>query len=177
MTHLPRFAPDQPLPSHAFVPGGPFPRPTGGLPGCEHAEPLRDDWPGSGSYLYGFDLLNHGYYWEAHEVWETLWHACGRTGPVADCVKALIKLAAAGVKVREGTPAGVQSHARRAAELFREVAQTTGKPRFLGLDLNALAILAEQLAGSAPPPPHDNSLPVVRVFDFVLCPRADRECP
>ncbi|MER9222262.1 DUF309 domain-containing protein [Mesorhizobium sp. M0644] len=21
------------------------------------------------------DLINHGYYWEAHEAWEPLWHA------------------------------------------------------------------------------------------------------
>ena len=44
----------------------------------------------------------------------------GRTGKVADILKGLIKLAAAGVKAREGKPAGVRRHARRAEELFRE---------------------------------------------------------
>src|SRR5262245_31357021 len=72
------------------------------------------DWDQSATYLHAIDLFNHGYYWEAHEAWESLWHACGRGGPVADLLKGLIKLAAAGVKVREGRPAGVASHARRA---------------------------------------------------------------
>ncbi len=32
----------------------------------------------------GVDLFNHGYYWESHEEWESLWHAAGRRGVVAD---------------------------------------------------------------------------------------------
>lgn len=68
---------------------------------------------------WAVDLFNHGYYWEAHEAWETLWHAFGRKGPQADFFKGLIKLAAVGVKAREGSQVGVERHARRAAELFR----------------------------------------------------------
>ncbi|TGQ49534.1 DUF309 domain-containing protein, partial [Mesorhizobium sp. M1C.F.Ca.ET.210.01.1.1] len=26
-------------------------------------------------FRWGIDLFNHGYYWEAHEAWEPLWHA------------------------------------------------------------------------------------------------------
>ncbi len=45
--------------------------------------------------------------------------ACGRPpGPTADVLRGLIKLAAAGVKVREGREPGVRTHARRAAECF-----------------------------------------------------------
>jgi hypothetical protein len=40
---------------------------------------------------------------------------------LADYLKGLIKLAAAGVKAREGQPVGVKRHARRAAELFQSV--------------------------------------------------------
>ena len=61
-------------------------------------------------------LFNAGYYWEAHDAWESLWHAHGRRGVVADVIKALIKLAAAGVKAREGHEHGVRIHAGRAAE-------------------------------------------------------------
>ena len=32
-------------------------------------------------------LFNAGYYWEAHEVWEGLWHAYGRRGATADVLK------------------------------------------------------------------------------------------
>ncbi len=79
-------------------------------PGDELAIKSVHDW--------GIDLFNQGYYWEAHEAWESLWHAFGRTGPQADFIKGLIKLAAAGVKAREGQAMGVQRHARRARELF-----------------------------------------------------------
>lgn len=67
---------------------------------------------------YAVDLFNHGYYWEAHEVWEHEWIAAGRTGPAADLLKGFIKLAAAGVKAREGRPAGIVRHGQRALELF-----------------------------------------------------------
>jgi hypothetical protein len=103
-------------------------------------------------YLFAFDLFNHGYYWEAHETWESLWHGCGRSGRTADFLKALIKLAAAGVKVREGQPAGVRSHARRAAQLVEQLrAQPpSGQARFLGVDLPELAGFCRQLMASPP---------------------------
>jgi predicted metal-dependent hydrolase len=75
-------------------------------------------------------LFNAGYYWEAHEAWEGLWHAHGRLGPTANVLKGLIKLAAAGVKVRQGQPHGIITHARRAASLF-EAARAEGGDRRL----------------------------------------------
>ena len=39
------------------------------------------------------------------------WHACGRSGRMADFLKALIALTAAGVKLREGRERGVRQHA------------------------------------------------------------------
>jgi len=70
-------------------------------------------------HRHAIDLFNHGYYWEAHEAWEGLWLAVGKSGPVADLLKGLIKLAAAGVKAREGNVAGMVRHARRALELIQ----------------------------------------------------------
>ena len=67
--------------------------------------------------LFLIELFNAGYYWEAHEAWEGLWHAHGRRGATADLIKGLIKLAAAGVKVRERRPRGVITHSRRAASV------------------------------------------------------------
>ena len=46
--------------------------------------------------LYGIDLFNHGFYWEAHEAWEGLWIACARRGPTATYLQAFITAAAAG---------------------------------------------------------------------------------
>jgi hypothetical protein len=102
-------------------------------------------WQESRPYLYGLDLFNSGYYWESHVQLEALWIAAGRKGALADFLKGLIKLAAAGVKHLEGTPAGVKSHSRRAAELWRGVARSAGEGPLLGLPLQGLIDLAEQL--------------------------------
>jgi predicted metal-dependent hydrolase len=103
---------------------------------------------GNPAYLYGLDLFNHGYYWEAHEAWESQWHAAGRHGPAADFLKALIKLAAAGVKAREGRAAGVRQHAQRAERLLRGV-QDAALPVRFGLSLRTLIAGAEKIAHSA----------------------------
>jgi predicted metal-dependent hydrolase len=118
------------------------------------------------------DLFNHGYYWEAHEEWEGLWHACGRRGTTADFLKGLIKLAAAGVKVREGQPRGVLSHARGAAALFAKTAQAVGGEdrRYLGLSLRDLLTFARQVEDQAADAVGDKDEGVKVVFDFVLWP-------
>jgi predicted metal-dependent hydrolase len=115
------------------------------------------------------DLFNHGYYWEAHEVWESLWNACGRTGPTADFLKGLIQLAVAGVKVREGKPLGVDTHARRAGELFEQSAGELGT-RFLGLSISDLIVFARNIAETVRPSQADSTAPVAIVFDFMLVP-------
>ena len=148
----PRLLPNEPLPPYTFVPGRtphPHSDPQGhafGLP-PEPPEMLDDvRWRECGPYLRGLDLFNHGYCWEAHEVWEGLWNTAGRRGPLADFLKGLIKLAAAGVKARAGQPEGVRHHARRAAQLFHEV----GSARFCGLDLDELTAAALQIAEQPP---------------------------
>ena len=131
-----------PLPPYTYVPGGAWPHPThspdGHSWGRQHGaiDPiLADQWQSSPAYLQGVALFNAGYYWEAHESWESLWHAHGRRGPTADLLQGLIKLAAAGVKVREGRPAGVRTHASRAARLFEKSRREAGRFQ-LGLDLD-----------------------------------------
>jgi hypothetical protein len=118
-------------PRYAYVPGRqphPVRDPAGHSYGVKFppAEPLDPANPqASREFHEGIELFNSGYYWEAHETWERLWHAAGRTGEIADFVKGLIKLAAAGVKTREGNAAGVSRHARRAAELLRSASQSS----------------------------------------------------
>jgi predicted metal-dependent hydrolase len=106
-------------------------------------------WHECRDYLHGLDLFNHGFYWEAHEAWEGLWHAAGRKGAAADFLKGLIRLAAAGVKHRANQPAGVKSHARRAAQLWRAARPV----RFLGLCVEELLVLAETVADTGWPDP------------------------
>jgi hypothetical protein len=81
-----------------------------------------------------------------------LWITCGRSGREADFLKGLIKLAAAGIKVREGRPIRVQRHASRARELFQLVSENLidGVTGHLGgLDLSALCEAAEKISINA----------------------------
>jgi hypothetical protein len=160
MTHkrsegaAPRLVPDRPLPPYAYV-SGRFPHPVSDPAGHSYGKPAEpppapdpERWQECWTYLYGLDLFNHGYFWEAHEAWEGLWHACGRKGPLADFFKGLIQLAAAGVKQRAGIPAGVEGHATRAAQLWRGVAASAegGAGELFGLRLDELIGLAERVA-------------------------------
>jgi hypothetical protein len=132
MSNPPRYS-DRPLPPYSYVPGHaphPVSDPRGHLYGHAPAKPPalnRDHWRASEAYRYGVDLFNHGFYWEAHEAWESLWHAAGRHGPAAMWLKALIKLAAAAVKLREGNASGATRHANRALQLLEETKSQTGE--------------------------------------------------
>lgn len=150
---LERYVPEMALPAYAFVPGRhshPVTDPRGHSFGRAVAPILALD-PGqpfrSPEYLYAIDLFNSGYYWEAHEEWEGLWVSAGRGGVTGDFLKGLIKLAAAGVKSREGQRAGVTRHAKRAGELFRLVASSRPDRRafYAGLELNVLIRMAMDL--------------------------------
>lgn len=130
----PRHRPGLELPGYAYVPGRqphPLRDPAGHSYGQEHA-PLSDPQPQDiplqelatspwgQQFLWGVDLFHAGFYWEAHEAWEANWLAAGRKNVWAACAQGLIKLAAAGVKAREGNTTGVARHARRAAELLSQ---------------------------------------------------------
>ena len=149
-----RYAPDVPFPAYAFVPGRhphPVTDPRGHSFGHPQTvpEPLDSQCPGKSiEFLFAVDLFNAGYYWEAHEAWEGLWIAAGRKGVIADFLKSLIKLAAAGVKAREGQINGVQRHARRAEELLRSIQteRPTDNCNFCGLNLDHLILGVRSLA-------------------------------
>jgi hypothetical protein len=165
---------DDALPPFSYVPGGPWPHPHRGKPPTRPGEGVApvvgDDWRGSADYVRGVQLFNAGYYWEAHEAWEGLWHAHGRRGATADVLKGLIKLAAAGVKVRERQPSGVVTHAGRAADLFASV-RAGSATTVLGLDLERLIHQARGVAASPPVDDAPEGKAVVRVFDFDIDPR------
>lgn len=170
---------DPPFPPYAHIPGvtpHPIRDPAGHSYKVKHPEvapPDPSDWRTINLYCQGIDLFNVGYYWEAHEAWEAVWIAAGRRGTVADFLKALIKLAAGGVKIREGTPAGARRHLRRAIELFEIVARQLPKSNedCLGLKPAVLRQESERiLAGPLPDRPPPDGRPY-RVLGITLSPR------
>jgi Domain of unknown function (DUF309) len=121
----------------------------------------------SDAFLWGLDLFNHGYYWEAHESWEGLWQVADRDRPLRVLFKGLILLSAAGVKIREHKNAAAARHAKRAAALFRQLPDRAFEGA-LGMSPAALAECAEaatripaDLQATAPGQPQ-------AVFNFIL---------
>lgn len=171
-----RLIKDRPLPPYSYVPGM-HPHPIREENGHSFGEEVSvsnfapDNWRDCREFLFGIDLFNSGYYWEAHESWEAVWIAAGRSGVVADFLKGLIKLAAAGVKVREGNENGVRRHAARATQLFGET--SAGQETLLGLRLTELLAFSNQLGEEASNTLDTEVVPVKRVWNFVLAPGAE----
>ena len=173
----PRLLPEKSFPTYAYLPG-------------KHPHPVRDplghsyrndpvtialaEALGSDVFRWGIDLFNHGYYWEAHEDWEPLWHAAKRSTQHRLFFKGLILLAAAGVKIREGKRVAAVRHATKAAALFRQVVMVPSRlfETALGMTPAALAEYAEAAVTSRvvlPEPKPDEPEPV---FDFILAPKS-----
>jgi len=137
--------PEFSLPPYTYTPGRtphPISDPDGHSFGRHESpvarfEPAR--WTECEPYVRGIRLFNRGYYWEAHEAWEAVWHAVGRSGAIGDFLKGLIKWAAAGVKLREGRPAGAMRHLHRATELLRSARGAVAAPDHVaGQDIGKL---------------------------------------
>jgi predicted metal-dependent hydrolase len=175
----PRLAPDYSFPPYSYVPGlfpHPIRDPAGHCFGAKRGSPECLDpetWWNCRPYLIGIDLFNHGYYWEAHEVWEGVWHACGRRGVAATFVKGLIKLAAAGVKRRERRHEGVSSHPRRARQHFEEIRELlpAGTAEYSGLLLTDLLQFTREAEELAVAPLPGQARPVEVAFPFLLRPQ------
>ncbi len=141
----PRLCPQRTLPAHRYVPGL-SPRPALPLFRAESTPPgtlpigdaaLLDD-----ALPLGIDLYHHGYFWEAHEVWEGLWRRFGRNTTNGMLVQALIYLAAAQIKANAGIMRGAIRHGSRASETLcrlRDSRCCDHDGRLLGVNLVDLA--------------------------------------
>ncbi len=171
-----RLLPERELPPYAYVPGQ-TPHPTRdrdghsfGIEPDSPAPPDPENWRSCRDYLYGIDLFNHGFYWEAHEAWEGLWVASGRQGTPATYLQALINLAATGFKARWGSARGMRANAGTAARLFRSAAHQLGPQsrHYMGFDVDALGAHATALRDR--PLPDNPEAPGALRFDLLLRP-------
>ena len=73
---FPRYMPDETFPEYRHVPG--TNREIQGRFG--HSEdaildlPTPSGWRDNTDYLFGIDLFNYAYWYEAHAIWNPLWH-------------------------------------------------------------------------------------------------------
>jgi hypothetical protein len=138
-----RYSPRREFPAYVFVPGkNPHPKKSGGhMEGLSDpvVSPINPDRPQESDDLrFGLDLYNFGFFWESHVFFEALWNSHGRVGSIADFLKALIKLGAAGVKDLIDQPKFADEHRDRARELFEAVRTSEGE-EFMGFDLQELS--------------------------------------
>ena len=161
-----RLLPERALPLYAYLPGR-FPHPVRDPAGHSFGSGNDGEFANpSEEFVWGADLFNQGYYWEAHEAWELLWQQAEAATPQRLFYKALILLAAAGVKLREGKPRPAARHYGRAAAHLRAVQEQGGYETGLTLTVAELLEQIGQVASDAPPccdEPHP-------VFSFLLLP-------
>lgn len=133
-----------PFPPYRYVPGEhPHPiahpqghshRPRGAPhPAVTHVPPER--WRESEDYLYGCDLYNHAYWWEAHEAWEGLWQTCDKKAVQGRFLQGLIQAAACHLKIHMSSAAGVERLGPSSLDYLRGAASEISTPTYMGLDL------------------------------------------
>lgn len=175
-TRFVRLLPSGELPRYTHVPGSGTPHPYRDPRGHSYGRkppapmPLHEErWAENRSYLLALDYFNLGFYWEAHDEWERLLRV---TGPDELCgvfLKGLVKMAAAGIKVREESIHGVRRHAASAGEVFADVAAESDLDRFCGLGFTLLQFAADRAAQLIYPAELEPGRPL-RVFPFLLIP-------
>lgn len=171
-----RLLPSTELPAYTFVPGTESPHPYRDSRGHsyqrKHPTPrplTATTWAENRSYLLALDFFNYGYYWESHEEWERLLRATGGEGLPGRFLKGLVKLSAAGVKVRENSIHGVRRHAASAGEVFADVAAEVEDQFFCGLQFTVLQFAADRAAQLSYKEKFAPGQPV-RVFPFMILP-------
>ena len=98
-----------------------------------HADWRVEEWRTLDDWLWGVDLFNAFFFWEAHEAWEGLWAAKPRDTDPALLLQGLIQIAAALLKVHLRSLAGARSLAESGTDKLNSI--TTRAPQLLGLDL------------------------------------------
>lgn len=136
-----------PLPLYRHVPGL-TPHPVKDPQGHLFAHPVPQTsiachglpaaWPDCAEYLYGVDLFNQAYLWEAHEAWEAVWIAAGKTTEAAGFVQGLIQVSAALLRRHLGTPRGARNllaRAWRKLDSIQRRQERLGQHAYMGIAL------------------------------------------
>lgn len=137
---LPRYT-QRPFPPYRYLPfqsKDPLPHPRTDPAGHSYHDEedylphfVDEDWRTCERYLYGIDLFNHGYWWEAHEALEAVWLAAGQKSTLCGkFVQGLIQLAGAQLKRFIDEPGGAQSLTGSGLEKISLV-----EGRYLGIEI------------------------------------------
>jgi predicted metal-dependent hydrolase len=95
-------------------------------------------WKTNRTYLYGFDLYNYSYWWEAHETWEGIWQLSKKKAPLGRFLQGLIQLSTVFLKRHQKRIKGVRSLAIKAIHNLEYVSQNASPKIYMGVDLQVL---------------------------------------
>ncbi len=101
-------------------------------PAPESPPLTSDNWRQHDAWLFGIDLFNHGYWWEAHECWEAAWYTT-KDEAICHLLQGLIQLAAAWLKWEDGNQRGRRGLWRRSRDHLSAAA--TAQSSLAGLDV------------------------------------------
>ena len=125
-----------PLPSHAHVPGLNQRHEEGFLDHVKQLAPevtLNEQANDNPAWLYGIRLFEHGFFWECHEVLETVWMNALPNSREKHLVQGFIHLANAALKTR--------MNKQRAAERLSDLADLCFQDAYLGMQTPCLLLL------------------------------------
>lgn len=136
-----RFFPERALPDEPYLPGIGQRPPEPDL----HAPMLpAASWMANDAYLWGVDLFNAGYYWEAHEAWEAAWHAAP-DDTQKSYIQALVQYAAGMLKFVSGPKKTAAVLAERSLARLEGVKAEVEQP-YMGCDLNGVLTVVRRMA-------------------------------
>jgi hypothetical protein len=129
-----------------------------------------EEWRACHEYLYGCDLYNHGYWWEAHEAWEGLWKVCPKDSVQKRFLQGLIQVSACQLKLRLGSREGVERLRESYHGHFDFVLSRLEGLIFMGLNvrghLRAIDGYFDVCTNVSAPPGHQYAaFPYVRLFE------------
>lgn len=132
----------KPFPPYRYLPGKlPHPEihPEGHSYGEKSPPSPRlppDAWQQNELYLYGVDLFNHGYWWEAHEAWERCWLTTKKFDLPGQFLQGLIQFSAALLKLYGGSPQGFEKLYRESTQRLQQCCRNLDQNSvFMGLNL------------------------------------------
>lgn len=97
------------------------------------------NWRDVAAYRAGYDLLEAGYFWEAHEVWEAVWHRTAPNSREFYLLRALIQFANAALKANSGQSAAAGRIWPLVESELKCVRRCSDDPIFLGISPDVLA--------------------------------------
>lgn len=140
-----RRLPDLALPGHAHVPGSGSTPDMAPLEAAKSLAPSvmrHEEWQDNAAYLYGHDLLDAGFFWEAHEVWEAVWLNCPPNSAEKLMLRMLIQQANTRLKLVMGRRNAAERLAAEVEALRIDLAGRLGAPgSFMGVDISKKFVL------------------------------------